>query len=329
MPIASLYRPLLDIAAEMGFDRDQVLAPFNLTQKQMGQPDARLTHDQGRAFVRRMRQLTGKVELGLLVAERFQLADLDLLGYMMRCSESLLSGLDAVVRHGRLLGDTAAFGMQRDGVNVLLSFGLSGGHTFEPEAADYLAAIMFLAVRELSGGTALPLEVRLPRPRPRCAQFFRNWFRAPVHFGVECAQLAYTKHSLSTAPAHSDPRLARLLERNAEAILHSLPPTNNLLDRVRSEIARSLTDNTVTLARVARSCGLSDRTLRRRVQRSGLRFRELVEEVRREHALTMIEGEAGVTAIALQLGYNDPASFSRAFRRWTGVTPQSYRNRRR
>jgi AraC-like DNA-binding protein len=310
----------------MGIDRDELLAPLNLTQKQMSQPDARLTHDQGRAVVRRLRQLTGKVELGLLVAERFQLADLDLLGYMMRCSESLLAGLDAVVRYGRLLGDTAAFGMERDGANVVLSFGLSGGHTFEPEAADALTAIMYLAVRELSGGTALPLEVRLPRQRPRCARFFRRWFRVPVLFGVECAQLTYTKQSLACAPAQRDPRLARLLERNAEAILDGLPPTNNLLDRVRSEIARSLADGAVSLPRVARGCGLSDRTLRRRVQRSGLRFRELVEEVRREHALTLIEGEAGVTAIALQLGYSDPASFSRAFRRWTGLTPQIYRN---
>jgi hypothetical protein len=42
-------------------DHDEVLAPLNLTKKQMGQPDARLTHDQGRAFVRRMLQLTGQV----------------------------------------------------------------------------------------------------------------------------------------------------------------------------------------------------------------------------------------------------------------------------
>jgi AraC-like DNA-binding protein len=315
------------MVGEMGFDRDEVLAQLNLTQEQMSQPDARLTHDQGRAFVRRMRQLTGKAELGLLVAERSQLCDLDLLGYMMRCSDSLLSGLDAVVRYGRLLGDTAAFGMERRGAKVTLSLGLSGGHTFEPEAADCLVAIMFLAVRELSGGTALPLEVRLPRQRPRCAQFFRRWFGAPVLFGAACAQLTYAKQSLSSAPAQRDPRLARLLGQQAEAVLDALPETNNLLDRVRSEIARALADGAVSLPRIARGCGLSDRTLRRRVHGSGLRFRELVEEVRREHALTAIEGADGVTAIALQLGYRDPSSFSRAFRRWTGVTPQSYRNR--
>lgn len=76
----------------------------------------------------------------------------------------------------------------------------------------------------------------------------------------------------------------------------------------------------------AQASGMSLRTFQRRLATAGTSYGELVEEVRCELAMGFLRDRASsVTEIAFQLGYSDPANFSHAFRRWTGVSPSAYR----
>ncbi len=71
---------------------------------------------------------------------------------------------------------------------------------------------------------------------------------------------------------------------------------------------------------------LSRRTLQRRLKEHGIEFSTLIEDVRRELALSyMKESNYSMTEISLLVGYSESASFTRAFRRWTGQSPQQYR----
>ncbi len=80
--------------------------------------------------------------------------------------------------------------------------------------------------------------------------------------------------------------------------------------------------NTTTLA--AR-LSLSTRTLQRRLKYCGIVFEDLLDETRRGEALRLLaEGEHTMTEIAYRLGYSDPAHFTRAFRRWSGVAPSRF-----
>jgi AraC-like DNA-binding protein len=74
--------------------------------------------------------------------------------------------------------------------------------------------------------------------------------------------------------------------------------------------------------------GMSVRTLQRRLAAHGLTFAGLVDASRREAAACLlVETRAKVIDIALHLGYSDHGHFTRAFRRWTGLTPRAYRRR--
>jgi AraC-like DNA-binding protein len=76
---------------------------------------------------------------------------------------------------------------------------------------------------------------------------------------------------------------------------------------------------------IARRAGVSIATLRRRLQAEGLpRFRELRDRALSQAARTLLERRASPSAIAEQLGFSDLRSFSRAFKRWTGLTPAAY-----
>jgi len=71
--------------------------------------------------------------------------------------------------------------------------------------------------------------------------------------------------------------------------------------------------------------GPSVRTLQRTLAKAGLTFSKLMEETRKDTALRLLE-DPGIKLIdvSLELGYSDPAHFTRAFRRWTGVPPNSF-----
>ncbi|MNR08374.1 HTH-type transcriptional regulator VirS [compost metagenome] len=81
---------------------------------------------------------------------------------------------------------------------------------------------------------------------------------------------------------------------------------------------------------VARHLCMSKRTLQRRLQELEMEFGELVEEIRQATAMDMVShSPLSLTEIAQRLGYAEPSSFTRAFRRWSGLTPREFRRRLR
>ncbi|HZR34523.1 MAG TPA: AraC family transcriptional regulator [Nevskia sp.] len=103
----------------------------------------------------------------------------------------------------------------------------------------------------------------------------------------------------------------------------------DLVGRVRAELA--LRENGYPdLAGVAARLSMSDRTLKRRLQRSGTSYQALRDEACRRDALRLLENpNLEIRQIASALGYGDPPSFTRAFLRWTGESPSAARRRLR
>ena len=97
----------------------------------------------------------------------------------------------------------------------------------------------------------------------------------------------------------------------------------------QSLIAEQLPVCYPTIAHTARLLGIPVRSLQRRLQQEGLSYSQLVEETRFELACRLLDAPDGsVAKVAKALGYADPGSFTRAFRRWTDMCPRAYRQRK-
>lgn len=154
--------------------------------------------------------------------------------------------------------------------------------------------------------------------------------------------LVYTEHSSFDAPRLVAEFDAALLDQpvlreasEIAAFLEGAPGKISILYRrdrdmvraVRELLARELAA-APSLAQTARSLGMSERTLHRRLAEEGASFRGVREELRREAALEWLgKTRRSVARIASDLGYAEPSAFFRAFQAWTGESPSGHRKR--
>ncbi len=102
----------------------------------------------------------------------------------------------------------------------------------------------------------------------------------------------------------------------------------NLPSRLRLAIRPYLSEGAPTLARMSEICGMSCRTLQRRLGEAGESYRDLVQAARIDLVTDLLQDpERRLIDVALEAGYSDQAHFNRAFRRWAGVSPGEYRRR--
>ncbi|MBL8895435.1 MAG: AraC family transcriptional regulator ligand-binding domain-containing protein [Rhizobiales bacterium] len=103
-------------------------------------------------------------------------------------------------------------------------------------------------------------------------------------------------------------------------------PPDNFVDSIRQVIGTYMRNDMAGIDHVAAVIGLGSRTLQRRLQKRGLDYSEMVAEARLAMARKLLcDRNIAVIEIAQELGYSDAANFTRAFRRWTGLAPSTYR----
>ena len=148
------------------------------------------------------------------------------------------------------------------------------------------------------------------------------WIRPDRYHGV------LLDNAVLDAPLpQADAQLAQMHHQYAQARLQALSSAEPLAPQLRAWIVRRLPLGLPTRVQAAQALGLSERTLARRMQAQGLSFSALLDEARRDAALHAVaHTDRALGDIGQSLGFAEPSTFWRAFRRWTGGTPQAWRS---
>lgn len=197
--------------------------------------------------------------------------------------------------------------------------------------ASIPAGLMALLVQ-----TPRLLGVTAPRPREihfrhRCfhqTEPYRRFFEAPVYFGSTDTVLRTDRGILELPIPSADAQTARYLADLAERLASELPAPGgeDYVARVQAAIRAALQDGDASLPRVAKILATSVRTIQRRLGEAGTSFADLQDRTYQQAAASLLRrSSTQVHEVAFILGYSDPSSFHRAFKRWTGKTPEQYR----
>ncbi|MBM7062972.1 AraC family transcriptional regulator [Pseudomonas sp. UL073] len=195
--------------------------------------------------------------------------------------------------------------------------------------AEFALGNLYALLREVTGERFAPLRVDFAHPQPADISLHREVFQCPLRFDQPANSMAWPTEMLDAPLLSADPRLHQALLPGLEEERRRRLADTDLTTRIGLVIEANLSNGKVGIDEVARHLCMSKRTLQRRLQELELEFAELVEEIRQALAIDLVrQSSHSLTEIAQQLGYNEASSFTRAFRRWTGVTPREYRQQK-
>lgn len=263
---------------------------------------------------------------GLAIARQWHPSVLDALGYAFMVSPTLKDGLQGMVRYSRIITNYERFSLQPGGDHYRLSIMIPDSRFREIDATYDAALGMIVSMcRANYGAEFTPRRVELERQAPSCAAEFYRFFAAPIRFSAAENALILGEEELHKPLLTANEALLRVHTQFIVEHMAKLDQTS-IADRARTQLLRELPAGTATAESVARKLNMSMRNFQRRLQAEGVTFQQLFDEVRRELAVSYIaEGRFSFKEITYLLGFSAPSHFSRAFKRWTGVSPSEYR----
>ncbi|SDX71841.1 AraC family transcriptional regulator [Marinobacter mobilis] len=161
---------------------------------------------------------------------------------------------------------------------------------------------------------------------PEHGDEYRHIFHCPLSFGASETCLSFDKRFLS-APVIRDKSEMRQFLKTSPADLLSRPDESNTYSgRIRALIGRDFSKPLPDFERIATELHTSPQTLRRRLKQENTSFQEIKDLLRRDLAIYFLgRPELPINDIAHRVGFTEPSTFHRAFKKWTGVTPGAYR----
>lgn len=329
---ARTLRPVVAEAERQGVGAAELLAQVGLDAAVLEDPDARVPHALAVQTWLAAESLTADPFFGLNVATHADLSAYDVQVYAFFSSPDLRRGVERAIRHHRLSHDAATLSMHEDEDEVTLVHTLPAGPVLPPCIAMWIAATWLRWVREGTGRRVVPRAVRFPFPEPSARQVraeLVDTFDAPIHYGAPHVAITLDRGHLALPMRAADPGLLAVLDRHARERLAALPRSDDdFVNRVRTTLVEELADGDPGAAHVAERLGMSVSTLGRRLKEQGTSHKEVLGEVRHQMAVEYLaDPRVGVTELAFLLGFSEASAFTRAFKRWTGMSPREYRSR--
>jgi AraC-like DNA-binding protein len=251
--------------------------------------------------------------LTLDVPDHVQPQTMHALGAALAASRSVEDALLRIARYSRLVSDAADIVLEIDTERI--------GVIYRPPAqAPPLADAAFEAfmasaarlAQQLTGTRCGGLQLcEFRHPAAADAAPYRRYFGCAVRFGAARNRLLF---DLATARAPLPGADEYLTRFDAQPVAQ----------RLREQLIRRLPSGEPTRAALAAALHLTPRTLLRRLAAEGTNWKTLLNDVRRELALSYLRQNRSAAEITFLLGFADPANFTRAFRRWTGAPPRAW-----
>ena len=266
--------------------------------------------------------------LGFTLARDFDPREIGLLYYVMASSQTLGDALKRVARYSQITNEALVV-RYREGNGLIISLSYSGvpRHSERHQIEFCMFAVLRIC-RVLTGQNLVPQHFWISHHRSGTTNSeMARFVGTAVEFGATADEFALNANARELPLIHADPYLNNLLLKYCEAALTDRRSNvSQLRTRVENAISSLLPHGRVVVDDVARSLGMSDRTLARKLSDEGLNFTEVLQQLRRDLAIQYLDDpKLHVSKIAWLLGFNEVSAFTHAFKRWTGKTPSQMR----
>ncbi|WPC75762.1 AraC-like transcriptional regulator QhpR [Vibrio porteresiae] len=332
--IAATNRGVLAAAAtgldgfirQMGGNTDTILGRSGVDPEWLMQPTSSLTLVSYCEVLEQAAQATGCDHFGLYYGKQFMPQQLGLLGYIGLCSPTVGEAIQNVARcfHWHQHDTFTQWVEQKEAWRFDYQI-RHGAIMARRQDAELTMGMIVNLVRQAAGLHWAPKEVHFEHPAPSDWHEHCKVFDAPVYFNQPFNSLVIAKSVLQRPMPSHDPLLLPLMFA-ALSQINSTPTRQSMTEQVSAHIQHQLAQGEPQLEAIALQMGITRMSLQRQLRQEQQSFRQLVEQVRCAMAKQYLQqDQLAITDLGMMLGYSETSAFSRAFRRWFGVSPSRYR----
>ena len=248
-------------------------------------------------------------------------------GLAWKSAPSLRGSYIRSERYGHVLGSAETYSLEETTEGLFFSLEKAGdgrpGMLLSNEAS--MSAVDTIS-REVSTKKFTPLAVYFKHAPRGDTSVYESHFRCPVHFESGRDALLVSEECIDAPNKLGDQTIAKFFDQHLEQELASLTLDSDLEQQVRRAVANVLSEGVPNLSLIATELGVGARTLQRRLSDQGHSFQSVVDMARKDLAQRLLrETEYSLAEVAFLTGFAEQSGFTRAFKRWAGQTPRSYR----
>ena len=316
---------LLDRFARLGVDVDEALRRAQVPRSRFHVPKPQGTTAELFALWRAAEEAGGGDDLGLRAGSQALPHQQNVASLAALHSQTLGEGLAKLARYKRLVcPERIAIDVEEGEAMVRFEWLLSAADAPAALIDCIFAGVIALAER----GTGEPIRPRRLELTRRLAHeaTLRAHFGCDIRFDSPFDVIVLDAGLLALPLATQNAPLLAVLVPGLESALEEEDASRTLADDVQTTLSRSLCGERPAVDKVARSLGMSPRTLQRRLGELGTTYQKLLDDVRHRSARRLLaKTDLGAGEVAFLLGFEELNSFTRAFHSWEGTTPARWR----
>ena len=325
--VTSLFARKMVAEAGDRVDGRSLLADLELDISADWDPKVMIPDDSYYRMLERLATQVDVTDLPVRVGASMQLDEYGALGLAFKAATNLRASYDRVERYARLWTSVVRYELRTGPEGVLFIVHRPGERRLGMRLSNEttLAASVSIA-RQVSPQPVTPVRVLVQHAAPGDISAHEHWFGCPVLFDAGMDAILYGADTMAQPNMLGDAGISRYLLSHLDAELSEITTDPPLVSQAKRAIAQALSEGAPKMVDIARGLGLSARSFHRRLSDHGVSFQTLTEETRRDLAEGLLRDDRhSLAEIAFLTGFSEQSSFTRAFKRWVGVTPASYR----
>lgn len=313
-----------------GMDADAAFKHVGLEPPTVNNPKARVSFAQLGALIDHMIEATGDPCVGVKIFAGLKTADMSALGFALSCSASLMNGAEMLSRFFPYVISAGHFTIIDEPDDVLIVIDSPEGiapesRTFQRVLECFYAGISAI-LRDITGKDGSFRQMFLKRcSHPAIAQALGRLAHCEVVDGAPFDGFKLTRQTMHERLPNPNPEMAMFNEQLLQSQLNAIF-RQNIVYRVEQLVMAGLERGKFSKADIAKELAVSERTLHQKLEERGTTFLDIVTRTRKHLAMQYVKaGELRINQIAYRLGFTSPSNFSRAFKQWTGCTPNEFK----
>jgi AraC-like DNA-binding protein len=317
----------MQLAVSKGASPEVLAARCGIDPEELHDQDNRIPIANFVALMRAGKELCSDPALALHFGEVFDFAEMSIVGLIAHTAETGGDAFAQVNRYARLvvevdLGADNRYELERRCGELWVIDTRENPNDFH-ELTECSFARMACMARRFPSHDKFIKAVHFTHAEPAYRAEYDRIFQVPVVFGSDKNAVVTDPGWLTQKPAVPSRYVFGILSAHADALLTRLESSKTVRGCIESALMPLLHTGEANMETVASRLGMSRQTLFRRLKGEGLTFEKVLDELRHNMAIQYLNGKkASVNETAYLVGFSEPAAFSRAFKRWTGLSPR-------